>query len=87
MNYKIITEGGTWVKVTGRPVRIKGFGDFKFFYWKENDGRFSITEVATGRRVCSAYTLTKAREIATRGLTVMGKETFKKVIEEVCNNG
>jgi len=78
MNYKILVEGGTWVEVAGRPVRIKGL---KFFYWKDDNGRFVITEVATGRRVCSARTLTKAREIATRGLTVMGKEAFKKVVK------
>ena len=77
MNYKILVEGGTWVEVAGRPVKIKGF---KFFYWKDDNGRFVITEVATGRRVCSARTLTKARECATEKITALSKKNHRGII-------
>jgi len=80
MQYKMATREGT-VEVYGKPIRIKGFEDYKFFYRKDDDV-FVISEVSTGMSICRMYTLKQARAVALDVLT----ERREQFITSVASN-
>jgi len=80
MEYQIRDVKGPWREVTGKPIILKGFEDYAFFYRKHN-GSFIISEVTTGKYIDSAYTLKDARKSVTERLT-LHRDQFIKLVEE-----
>ena len=81
MEYHIRNADNILRLVAGRPVKIKGFEDYAFFY-RKGDGWFIISEVTTGKCVCVAETLRQARADATERLT-----RHKKKFAELMKGG
>ena len=81
MEYTILTLDGI-TKVNGRPVKIAGFEKYSFFYRKDEDECFIISEVTTGMKLggCAWGTLKQARR-AVGMLLTENKEQFIKYIE------
>jgi len=70
-------------EVEGRNVRIKGFEEFDFFYYKsETTERYHIIEKSVGMSVTGVgrYYLKEAREIALENLERTGIEKFRDIV-------
>ena len=80
MNYQIAVRDG-FRTVTGWPVKIDGFKNYSFFYRKDDDYEYIISEVSTGKIIGRGYTLLCAREHAHIRLTD-NKVAFIKYVRE-----
>lgn len=81
MEYYIRINDGSQEKVTGRPVKIEGLNEYDFFYRKDEEGAYVITEVTTGRSVSLAGTLKQARANAADRIN-RNKEQFIATLAE-----
>jgi N12 class adenine-specific DNA methylase len=77
-------ELGEWEEVKGSPVTIEGYEGYDFFVYKDEDGRWVVTEGKTGlAAVRSDLTkvdaITKAKELLDDN---GGKENLDKLIKE-----
>jgi len=66
-----------FTKVKGHKIKIEGFEDFNFFYYKTID-KFFVIEQRSGQSIASTYRLKDAKWKAKDRLESHGKEDFTK---------
>ena len=80
-------DGDHFVPVKGRPVKIEGFEEFEFFYYKKN-GLYYFVEAKSGLGLGSFKRLKQAKKFAEEALKSIGAERFQEQIDKkVAENG
>ena len=84
MKFNTVTQGKNGMEFTsveGRFVKLDGFPDLRFFYYKD-DKYYSVCELTTGRRVVGGFKLKDAKQRAVEVLGLMGAVETGRIIQE-----
>ena len=85
-------NGMEFTSVDGRLVKLDGFADLRFFYYKD-DKYYSVCELTTGGRVAGGFRLKDAKQYAIELLGRVGdvkiELTIRKTLDMYgqANNG
>ena len=70
-----------FISVNGRFIKLDGFSDLRFFYYKK-DNYYSVCELTTGERVGGGFKLRGAKRQAIEILERMGAVKTKLAIRK-----
>ena len=84
MKFNAITQGKNGMEFTsmeGRFIKLDGFPDLRFFYYKK-DKYYSVCELTTGKRVAGGFKLKDAKQGAIELLGFMGAAETGRIIQK-----
>ena len=89
MKFNIATKGKNGLEFTsveGRFVKLDGFPNLRFFYYKD-DKYYSVCEFLTGRRVAGGFKLKDAKRHAIETLGCVGTVYITPNMKQANNSG